>query len=157
MTKRVTFFLYSSSRYRLIAAVPQKFIDPQNMDLSVKPGDNFYQYANGNWLKKNAVPASKTSWGSFNELREKSLDAMKSLLEEAAKTSTKGRLYQMVGDYYVSGMDSATIEQRGFDPIKPDLARIEKVNNKAGFSGRTGLPADTKQRYAIWLFCRTGP
>ena len=114
-------------------ADPRKFIDPQNMDLSVKPGDNFYRYANGNWIRSNPVPASKTSWGSFNELREKSLDAMKSLLEDAAKTTTKGRLYQMVGDFYVSGMDSVTLEKRGFDPIKPDLVRIEKVNNKAAF------------------------
>ena len=58
---------------------------------------------------------------------------MKTLLEDASKTATKGRLYQMVGDYYASGMDSLTIEKRGFDPIKPDLARIEKVNNKAAF------------------------
>ena len=111
-------------------AEPRKFIDRDNMDLSVKPGDNFYQYANGNWLRKNAIPASKTSWGSFNELREKSLDAMKSLLEDASKTSTKGRLYQMVGEYYDSGMDSLTIEKRGFDPIKTDLVRIDKINNK---------------------------
>ena len=114
-------------------AAPIKFIDPQNMDQSTKPGDDFYQYANGNWLRQNAIPASKTSWGSFNELREKSLDAMKTLLEDASKTTTKGRLYQMVGDYYVSGMDSATIDKLGFDPIKPDLARIEKVNNKVDF------------------------
>ncbi|GAB3565067.1 M13 family peptidase [Spirosoma luteolum] len=117
----------------MVTAGPRKFIDPQNMDMSVKPGDDFYQYANGNWLKQHAIPASKTSWGSFNELRDKSLDAMKSLLEEASKTPTKGRLYQMVGDFYVSGMDTATIEKRGFDPIKPDLARIEKVNNKQAF------------------------
>ncbi|WP_461138372.1 M13 family metallopeptidase [Spirosoma pomorum] len=112
---------------------PRKFIDPQNMDMSVKPGDNFYQYANGNWLKKNAVPASKTSWGSFNELRDKSLDAMKTLLEDATKSTTKGRLYQMVGDFYASGMDSVTLEKQGFDPIKPELARIDKVNNKTAF------------------------
>jgi len=113
--------------------VPPKFIDRDNMNLSVKPGDNFYEYANGNWLKKNVIPASKTSWGSFNELRDKSLDAMKSLLEDATKTSTKGRLYQMVGDFYASGMDSLTIEKMGFDPIKADLTRIGKVNNKAAF------------------------
>jgi putative endopeptidase len=114
-------------------AAPIKFIDPQNMDQSVKPGDNFYQYANGNWLRQNAIPASKTRWGSFDELREKSLDAMRTLLEDASKSTTKGRLYQMVGDYYVSGLDSATIEKRGFDPIKPDLARIEKVSTKTDF------------------------
>ncbi|RYF60239.1 MAG: M13 family peptidase, partial [Cytophagaceae bacterium] len=114
-------------------AAPRKFIDPQNMDMSVKPGDNFYLYANGNLLKTNEIPASKTSWGSFNELRDKSVGAMKTLLEDASKTTTKGRLYQMVGDFYTSGMDTTTIDQRGFEPIKPELARIEKVNNKAAF------------------------
>lgn len=133
MTKRVSFIVTGALAIAFIAAGPRKFIDPQNMDLSVKPGDNFYQYANGNWLRQNAIPASKTSWGSFNELRDKSLDAMKTLLEDASKTTTKGRLYQMVGDYYMSGMDSLTIEKLGFDPIKPELARIEKVNNKATF------------------------
>ena len=130
MTKRVALIIPVAIAIGFMAAGPSKFIDPQNMDLSVKPGDNFYQYANGNWLKTHEIPASKTSWGSFNELREKSLDAMKELLEDASKTSTKGRLYQMVGDFYESGMDSLTIEKRGFDPVKPDLARIEKVNNK---------------------------
>ncbi|QMW04838.1 M13 family metallopeptidase [Spirosoma foliorum] len=113
-------------------AAPKKpFIDRQNMNLTVKPGDDFYQYANGEWLKKNPVPASKTSWGSGSILYEKSLDAMKSLLEEAAKSSGKGRLHQMVGDFYASGMDSIAIEQKGFDPIKADLARVEQVKTKA--------------------------
>jgi len=107
------------------------FIDRQNMNLAVKPGDDFYQYANGEWLKKNPVPASKTSWGSFNLLREKSLDAMKSLLDDAAKTTAKGRLYQMVGDFYASGMDSAAIDNKGFDPLKADLGRVDQVKNKA--------------------------
>lgn len=107
------------------------FIDRQNMNLAVKPGDDFYQYANGEWLKKNPVPASKTSWGSGMILYEKSLDAMKTLLEDAAQNPGKGRLYQMVGDFYASGMDSLAIEQKGFDPIKADLARVEQVKTKA--------------------------
>lgn len=133
MNKQLAFLSAVVSIGLIATVAPRKFIDPANMDLSVKPGDNFYQYANGNWLRENTIPASKTSWGTFQELREKSLDAMKTLLEDATKTTTKGRLYQMVGDYYASGMDSLTIEKRGFDPIKPDLARIEKVNNKAAF------------------------
>ncbi|TAE28652.1 MAG: M13 family peptidase [Cytophagales bacterium] len=112
-------------------AAKTPFIDRQNMSLSVKPGDDFYQYANGEWLKKNPIPASKTSWGSFNILRDKSLDAMKTLLDEATKSTNRGRLYQMVGDFYASGMDSAAIDQKGFDPIKADLARVDGLKNKA--------------------------
>ncbi len=112
------------------AAPKTPFINRQNMNLAVKPGDDFYQYANGEWLKKNSVPVSKTSWGSFEILYEKSLDAMKSLLEEAAKNPGKGRLHQMVGDFYASGMDSIAIDQKGFDPIKADLARVEQVKSR---------------------------
>src|SRR5690606_36618836 len=76
-----------------IAAVPPrkkpKFIDPANMDLTVKPGENFYLYANGGWLKKNTIPASKTSWGSFAALREESSRRLKLLLEETAKAPGK--------------------------------------------------------------------
>ncbi|GAB3951387.1 M13 family metallopeptidase [Spirosoma harenae] len=134
MNKHLAYSFIAVLIISLAAAIaPRKFIDPQNMDMSVKPGDNFYQYANGNWLRQNTIPASKTSWGSFNELQQKSIDAIKLLLEDAAKTTTKGRLYQMVGDFYTSGMDSLTIEKRGFDPIKPDLARIDKVNTKMAF------------------------
>src|SRR5205814_5574979 len=83
-----------------------KFIDPANMDLSVKPGDNFYLYANGNWLKNNPVPASKTRWGSFDVLRQTSLDRLKLLTEDAAKNSSKNSLYQRIGDLYAAAMDS---------------------------------------------------
>ncbi|MEO8117586.1 MAG: M13 family peptidase, partial [Bacteroidota bacterium] len=75
-----------------------KYIDPSNMDLSVKPGDNFYLYANGNWLKNNPVPASKTRWGSFDVLRQSSLDKLKLLTTEAAANTSKNSIYQRVGD-----------------------------------------------------------
>src|SRR5947208_11370427 len=84
-----------------------KFIDHANMDLSVKPGDNFYLYANGNWIKKNPVPASKTRWGSFDMLREESSKNLQALLEDAEKNTGKDRATQMIGDFYRSGMDSA--------------------------------------------------
>ena len=59
-------------------------LDPRNMDTSVKPGDNFYLYANGNWLKNNPVPPEYSRWGSFNELVEKNNDALHEIAEKAA-------------------------------------------------------------------------
>lgn len=108
---------------------PKKYIDKANMDLSFKPGDNFYRYANGNWLKNNPVPASKTRWGSFDALREESSKRMRALLEDAAKNSGKDRLNQMIGDFYSSGMDSMAIEKKGYQPIEADLKRVDNVNN----------------------------
>lgn len=107
----------------------KKYIDPANMDLSVKPGDNFYLYANGNWIKNNPVPASKTRWGSFDELREESSKRMRTLLEDAAKNSKKDRLNQMIGDFYASGMDSIAIEKKGYQPIEADLKHVDNINN----------------------------
>ncbi|MFN8243830.1 MAG: M13 family metallopeptidase [Ferruginibacter sp.] len=108
----------------------RKFIDPANMDLSVNPGDNFYLYANGNWIKNTPVPASKTRWGSFDILAEESSQALKGLLEDAAKNPGSNSLMKRVGDLYASAMDSATIEQLGYQPIKPILDEITKVNTR---------------------------
>ncbi|MGN6617488.1 MAG: M13 family peptidase, partial [Ilyomonas sp.] len=109
-----------------------KYIDRENMDLSVKPGDNFYLYANGAWLKNNPVPASKTRWGSFDVLRQTSLERLKLLAEEAAnnKNAAKGSVEQRVGDLYASAMDSTAIEKAGFTPIKPELERLASLTTK---------------------------
>ncbi len=113
---------------------PTKFIDPANMDLSIKPGDDFFDYANGAWLKTHEIPAKETRWGSFNILRQENTDKLLSLLKEvsAYADQPEGSLKQRVGDLYASGMDSVAIEKRGFDPIKPDLARIDKITDLNG-------------------------
>ncbi len=114
---------------------PAKFIDPANMDLSVKPGDDFFDYANGKWLKENAIPAKETRWGSFNILRQENTDKLLGLLNEVSKSSLaqpKGSLKQRVGDLYASGMDSVSIEKRGYDPIKGDLTRISRISDIGG-------------------------
>lgn len=113
---------------------PAKFIDPANMDLSIKPGDDFFDYANGTWIKDNAIPAKETRWGSFNILHQENVDKLQGLLSEVSKMSgqPKGSLKQRVGDLYASGMDSLAIEKKGYDPIKPDLARISKISDLNG-------------------------
>ena len=110
---------------------PKKYIDPANMDLSIKPGDDFYQYASGTWIKNNPVPAKETRWGSFNELREFNAQAVKGLVESAAadKNAPAGSVIKRVGDFYAAAMDSLTIEKLGYTPIKADLEKIKQVNS----------------------------
>lgn len=111
-----------------------KLLDPANMDTTIRPGDNFFMYANGAWLKNNPVPASETRWGSFNVLVENNYKALHDLLNEAAsnKNAAKGSAEQKVGDFYRSGMDSAGIDKAGMEPVKPWLARIDAIQDKDG-------------------------
>lgn len=112
----------------------RKYIDPSNMDLSVKPGDDFFEYADGNWVKNNAIPAKETRWGSFSILHQENTNRLLGILNDISKTpgQPKGSLKQRVGDLYVSGMDSLAIEKRGYDPIKPDLERVAAVSDLDG-------------------------
>ncbi len=109
----------------------KKLLDPANMDTSVKPGDNFFLYANGAWLKNNPVPPTETRWGSFNELQENNFKALHALLTEAAAkkhADTKSAEYK-VGAFYRTGMDTVAIEQLGMQPVKPLLSEIDKISN----------------------------
>lgn len=121
----------TASGYSANAQSTTKFIDPANMDLSVKPGDDFYQYASGTWIKNNPVPAKETRWGSFNALRDFNINAVKGLVEEAAadKSAPAGSVKKRVGDFYIAAMDSATIEKLGYTPIKPELEKIRQIKN----------------------------
>ena len=110
----------------------RKFIDRANMDLSVKPGDNFFQYANGTWLKNNPVPASKTRWGSFDVLRDESSARLKDLLQEASADKNADRATRMIGDFYANAMDSLAIEAKGYQPIQQDLSRIAAITDSRG-------------------------
>ncbi|WP_394345645.1 M13 family metallopeptidase [Arundinibacter roseus] len=111
---------------------PDKFIDPVNMDLTVRPGDDFNTYANGAWIKNNPVPAKQTRWGSFNVLRDFNINAVKGLLEEAqANTAAPaGSVEKRVGNFYRAAMDSARIEKLGYTPIEKDLKRISALKDR---------------------------
>jgi putative endopeptidase len=110
-----------------------RFIEPAYMDTTVHPGDDFYRYANGGWMKKNAIPASETSWGSFNLLEDFNKKALQKILDEAAaqKGAAKGSAEQMVGDLYASGMDTNAINALGIKAIQSELDRIATVKDNA--------------------------
>ncbi|HEY8689119.1 MAG TPA: M13 family metallopeptidase, partial [Chitinophagaceae bacterium] len=104
----------------------RKFIDPANMDMTVKPGDNFYVYANGNWIRKNPVPASKTRWGAFGIIAEDNSIRLHELLESQSHSTSTDK-FKRVGDYYLSGMDTVSIERTGYKPLVPQLERINNL------------------------------
>jgi len=106
-----------------------KAIDPSNMDTTVKPGDNFFLYANGNWMKKNPMPDEYSRWGSFNVLEDENNERLKTILETAQKNTNapKGSIEQQIGSFYTSGMDSNKINQLGIEPIKPLLEKINSI------------------------------
>ena len=118
-----------AASYSANAQLPAKLIDPANMDLTVKPGDDFYNYASGTWVKNNPVPGKETRWGTFNALRDFNSNAVKSLVEEAAadKSAPAGSVKKRVGDFYAAAMDSAAIEKLGYTPIKADLEKIKQI------------------------------
>lgn len=107
-------------------------INKENIDESVRAQDDFYTYVNGKWLKNTDIPADKSSWGSFNELAEKSLNQLHSIIdsETQKKDLPAGSIKQKIVDFYASYMDEATLEKLGMTPLNPEFARIDAMQNK---------------------------
>lgn len=106
------------------------FFDKSGMDSAVKPGDNFFEYVNGSWVKSAVIPDDQSGWGSFYMIYEDNLKNLKGILEDAEKGNhAKGSIEQKVGDYYASGMDTIAIDKVGAEPLKPMLAKIDAVKD----------------------------
>lgn len=106
------------------------FFDKSGMDTTVKPGDNFFLYANGKWIKDTQIPPSENSWGLANMLYNNTQKHLRQLLEDAGvNDNPQGSKEQKVADLYKSGMDTATIEKLGYEPVKPMLAKIDAVTD----------------------------
>jgi len=120
--------------------VRTNFFDVSGMDTTVNPGDNFFQYANGSWMKNTQIPASETGWGSFYVLADENLANLQSILEGAAKSDNKkGSDQQKAGDFYASGMDTVTIDKLGAKPIE---GAIQKINGLKSIDELIAYAAD---------------
>jgi putative endopeptidase len=112
--------------------VPKRtvFFDKAGMDTTVKPGDNFFLYASGSWLKKTEIPASQRGWGSFYTLYDDNQKNLHKILDEITSGNNEGgSKEQKVADLYTSGMDTVAIEKLGYEPVKPLLAKISEVKD----------------------------
>jgi putative endopeptidase len=103
-----------------------------HIDKNIHPGDDFFNYVNGGWIKKNPIPASESGWGIFNLVEDENFAQLKKISEEASSaSSTTGSPSQQIGDFFFAGMDSANIEKKGYEPLSAELAKINLVNTPA--------------------------
>ena len=130
---------------------------------SIRPGDDFFAYANGAWYDTFTIPADHSGFGPFDQLDELSKQRVREIIEQAAAThGASGTPEQQIGDFYAAFMDEAAIEANGLAPVQADLRRIAAANTRdelARLFGEPGfaslfdvqLPADFKNpdRYAV--------
>ncbi|MFA8300922.1 MAG: M13 family metallopeptidase [Hyphomicrobiales bacterium] len=106
-------------------------INLANMDNNVDPGKDFYRYVSGNWIKNNPLPDDKSVFGAFTVISESNKKNLKALIEEVSndENATKGTINQKIRDFYNSGMDSASINALGYEPLKPYFAEIDGIKD----------------------------
>ncbi|MGZ5200766.1 MAG: M13 family metallopeptidase, partial [Telluria sp.] len=150
------------------AGGPVSGIETQYIDSSVRPQDDFFRYLNGKWLQSTEIPADKSSWGTFMQLRETSLEQARGIIEADAKSRHKfGTDEQKVGDLYASYMDEKKIDALGIKPLAGELHRIAALKDKKALPGliahlsqigvgtpyRIGVAQDAKNstQYAVYM------
>ncbi|WP_439555023.1 M13 family metallopeptidase [Dyadobacter sp.] len=142
------------------------------IDSTKKPGDDFFMYANGIWYDTIRIPDSQTGVGSYSFLNYPQRKRLQGILDSiSAASNASGSVEQKVGDFYASGMDTATINKRGHQPLQPLLSRIDAVSDvpsllklvaeeqKAGNSSIVGFyvgPDDKQSTVNIAQFYQTG-
>jgi putative endopeptidase len=145
-------------------ASPPQGVDTAGMDRSVKPGDAFYEYANGTWLKQTEIPADRSTYGSGAMLTEVVDRRVGELIQQAAATNAPaGSERRKIGDFYASFMDTTTIDAAGLKPLRPTLDSIAAIHDRIGlarFLGST-LRADvdafnntnfyTENLFGLWV------
>jgi putative endopeptidase len=141
-------------------------LDLSARDPGVKPGDDFYRYADGHWLDGEQIPADQTEWGSFEQLEERSEQQVRAIVEALPADAPDGSNPQKVGDYYRAYLDTAAIERSGLEPAQAGLAAIAaarsykdltrlmgRVDLDLGLPLRLGILPDQKDpdHYAVTI------
>jgi putative endopeptidase len=100
------------------------------IDTSIKPGNNFFMYVNHTWYDSAQIPPSQSGVGAYMFMNYPQRIRLQGILDSVSKADNKpGSIEQKIGDFYASGMDTATINKRGYEPVKPILASIDGINS----------------------------
>ncbi|WP_433854024.1 M13 family metallopeptidase [Stenotrophomonas nitritireducens] len=115
---------------------PSVAFNAADVDPAVSACTDLNGFVNGKWLKANPVPGDQVTWGSFEILRERSLEVQHALVEQAAAANAKaGTVQAQIGDIWKTGSDEAAIEAAGITPLQPELDRIAALNDTAAIAG----------------------
>ena len=148
-----------------VAVNPIKGVDRSNLDLSTKPGENFYQYACGGWMKANPLDPQYARFGTFDQLAENSRNQVKDIITTLGQNNPRGSIKQKVGDLYALGMDSVRLNNEGMAPLKAYIDQLKALtrdqlmaaiaNQHNGIaspffnSSRDGRPEGLQQQHAL--------
>jgi Predicted metalloendopeptidase len=157
--------LMTTSLDPLVAAdLARHGVDLAGMDKSIAPGDDFFAYANGTWMKTTEIPADRSSWGVFQIVADEANRRTVGLIQDAGKSgAAAGSEARKVGDFYDSYMDEKAIEAKGITPLSPELKAIRAIDSRKALAtvlGR-GLRADvdplnntnfhTDRPFGLWV------
>ncbi len=124
----------------------------QNIDKSISPGEDFFKYANGTWLKNNPIPPAYSSWGIGNQVTEEIRDRLKKINKDALKANaTKGTATQKIGDFYYTGLDTVAIEKSGISPLKQQFDMIDAAKNATDILNAAAVLSTTGSRNFIGM------
>ena len=130
MKKPILYFFFCTVIFscKTKTQTTQEDVFAANIDTSISPGQYFFDYANGKWMKDHPIPAEESSWGIGNIVYNENQQRLRELSEEAAKQSgAKGSASQKIGDFWTAAMDSTAIEKQGTEYLKPYLDEINSV------------------------------
>ncbi len=115
-------------------------IDLSNMDTSINPADDFFRYANNNWLKSNPIPEEYSTYGAFTEIDEHNEILIQDIINEVSKdtSATQGSVAQKIRDFYNAGMDTVAINERGYSELLPYFEMVDALNDKADLAELLG-------------------